>query len=102
MAAVVDGLGDRLGPDASVLRDALAQIRLAFVSAQDLTRRSLTEPGDDDHGFVAPLVPRAHVELTGAPAAIVRVPSAIWVQWKELGPVVGGHRAEPGRARRTG
>jgi hypothetical protein len=32
MAAVVDGVGDRLGPNASVLRDALAQIRLAFVS----------------------------------------------------------------------
>jgi hypothetical protein len=28
---LVEGLGDRLGPDVSTLRDALAQIRLAFV-----------------------------------------------------------------------
>jgi hypothetical protein len=31
MAAVIDALGDRLGPNTAVLRDALAQIRLAFV-----------------------------------------------------------------------
>jgi hypothetical protein len=30
-AAVVEGLGDRLGPAAPTLRDGLAQIRLAFV-----------------------------------------------------------------------
>jgi hypothetical protein len=30
-ACLVEGLGDRLGPDAATLRDALAQIRLAFV-----------------------------------------------------------------------
>ena len=28
---LVEGLGDRLGPDVATLRDALAQIRLAFV-----------------------------------------------------------------------
>jgi hypothetical protein len=28
---LVEGLGDRLGPDEATLRDALAQIRLAFV-----------------------------------------------------------------------
>jgi hypothetical protein len=28
---LVEGLGDRLGPDVTTLRDALAQIRLAFV-----------------------------------------------------------------------
>ena len=28
---LVEGLGDRIGPDAPTLRDALAQIRLAFV-----------------------------------------------------------------------
>jgi len=27
----VEGLGDRLGPDVATLRDALAQIRMAFV-----------------------------------------------------------------------
>lgn len=31
MAAVVDTVGDRLAPNGAVLRDALAQIRLAFV-----------------------------------------------------------------------
>jgi hypothetical protein len=34
MAALVDSLGDRLGPNASVLRDALAQIRLAYVQVK--------------------------------------------------------------------
>ena len=31
LGAIVEGLGDRLGPDEEALRDALAQIRLAFV-----------------------------------------------------------------------
>jgi len=31
LGAIVEGLGDRLGPDQDPLRDALAQIRLAFV-----------------------------------------------------------------------
>jgi hypothetical protein len=31
VACLVDGLGDRLGPDVATLRDALANIRLAFV-----------------------------------------------------------------------
>ena len=31
VACLVDGLGDRLGPDAAVMRDALNNIRLAFV-----------------------------------------------------------------------
>jgi len=34
MAAVVDAVGDRLGQNAAVLRDALAQIRLAFVQVK--------------------------------------------------------------------
>ena len=34
MAALVDGLGERLGPNAKVLRDALAQIRLAYVQVK--------------------------------------------------------------------
>jgi hypothetical protein len=34
MAAMVEGLGDRLGANAGVLRDALAQIRLAFVQVK--------------------------------------------------------------------
>ena len=31
LACVVEGLGDRLGPEAATMRDALANIRLAFV-----------------------------------------------------------------------
>ena len=31
LGAIVEGLGNRLGPDQDPLRDALAQIRLAFV-----------------------------------------------------------------------
>ena len=31
VACLVDGLGDRLGPDATTMRDALNNIRLAFV-----------------------------------------------------------------------
>ncbi|MBV8983856.1 MAG: hypothetical protein JOZ68_16710 [Acidimicrobiia bacterium] len=31
LGSLVEGLGERLGPDAEALRDALAQIRLAFV-----------------------------------------------------------------------
>jgi hypothetical protein len=34
MAAVVEGVGDRLGPNAGVLRDALAQIQMAFVQVK--------------------------------------------------------------------
>jgi len=35
MAAVVDVVGDRLGPNAGVLRDALAQIQMAFVQVRN-------------------------------------------------------------------
>jgi hypothetical protein len=31
LGSIVEGLGERLGPDAEALRDALAQVRLAFV-----------------------------------------------------------------------
>jgi hypothetical protein len=35
MASLVEGLGDRLGENAEPLRDALAQLRLAFVQIRD-------------------------------------------------------------------
>jgi hypothetical protein len=35
MAALVDGLAGRLGDDEASLRDALAQVRMAFVALQD-------------------------------------------------------------------
>jgi len=34
VGTLVDGLGDRLGPDSPTLRDALANIRMAFVSVK--------------------------------------------------------------------
>jgi len=37
MAAVVDAVGDRLGPNAGVLRDALSQIQMAFVQLRTQT-----------------------------------------------------------------
>ena len=35
VACLVEGLGERLGPDASVMRDALGNIRLAFVQIKN-------------------------------------------------------------------
>ena len=34
IACLVEGLGDRLGPDTATMRDALANIRLAFVQVK--------------------------------------------------------------------
>ena len=46
LAALVEGLGDRLGPHAEPLRDALAQLRLAYVQVRD---RALSgDPAADD------------------------------------------------------
>jgi hypothetical protein len=51
VGALVDGLGDRLGPDTPTLRDALANIRMAFVSVRSATARSADAPtGDGDGG----------------------------------------------------
>jgi hypothetical protein len=46
MAALVDGLGDRLGPNGKVLRDALAQIRLAFVQVKSTSGPAPAGAGD--------------------------------------------------------
>jgi hypothetical protein len=35
MAALVEGVGDRLGDEAQALQDGLAQLRLAYVSLQE-------------------------------------------------------------------
>jgi hypothetical protein len=35
MAGIVDGLGDRLGNSAEPLREALAQLRLAYVQVRE-------------------------------------------------------------------
>ena len=37
VACLVEGLGDRIGPDVATMRDALANIRLAFVQIKNLT-----------------------------------------------------------------
>jgi hypothetical protein len=42
MAALVEGLGDRLGTNAEPLRDALSQLRLAYVQVRD--RGAAPEP----------------------------------------------------------
>jgi hypothetical protein len=48
VAALVEGLGDRLGRHQEPLREALAQLRLAFV---EVSRRAADgSGGDDDHG----------------------------------------------------
>jgi hypothetical protein len=42
-ACLVEGLGDRIGPEASTLRDALAQIRMAFVQVKQSSGASAAE-----------------------------------------------------------
>jgi hypothetical protein len=44
MSGLVDGLGDRLGPHAEPLRDALSQLRLAFVQVRDRASDPASEP----------------------------------------------------------
>ncbi len=44
LACLVDGLGDRLGPEAPTMRDALNNIRLAFVQIKGQTASSATNP----------------------------------------------------------
>ena len=46
LAGVVEGLGDRLERHAVPLRDALAQLRMAFVQVQE--REDEREPEDDE------------------------------------------------------
>ncbi len=47
MACLVEGLGDRLGDDAPTMQDALANIRLAFVSIKSqLAGESAAAPSD--------------------------------------------------------
>jgi hypothetical protein len=50
VACLVDGLGDRLGPDAATLRDALGNIRMAFVQVKAAATAAATgarAPGSD-------------------------------------------------------
>jgi hypothetical protein len=45
VASLVEGLGDRLGDDAGTLRDALANIRLAFVQVKGARSAQQPDPG---------------------------------------------------------
>ena len=50
VGALVDGLGDRLGPDAPTLRDALANIRMAFVSVKSAAAAAGATAGETTDG----------------------------------------------------
>jgi hypothetical protein len=43
---LVDGLGDRLGPDTATMRDALSNIRMAFVSIKSAANGTTGEAAD--------------------------------------------------------
>ena len=71
---LVDGLGDRLGPDSKTLRDALSNIRMAFVgikSAAATASSEATDGGGDDAaaGEAAPIL------LVGAATGLLRTGS---------------------------
>jgi hypothetical protein len=46
VGSLVDGLGDRLGADTPTLRDALANIRMAFVSVKSAASSASSEAAD--------------------------------------------------------
>ena len=50
LGAIVEGLGDRLAQDEEPLKDALAQIRLAFVQIKAAGGQPPQEGGGDDAG----------------------------------------------------
>ena len=52
---LVDGLGERLGPDAPTLRDALASIRMAFVSVKSAASGATAGETTDGSGDDAPV-----------------------------------------------
>lgn len=47
LGALVDGLGDRLGGQAQTMRDALANIRMAFVSVRAGAPSSSASPAEE-------------------------------------------------------
>ena len=65
MAALVDGLGDRLGANAGPLRDALAQLRLVYVQVLQATGGA----GPDGPGASAAPGPGSEPAPGGAPPA---------------------------------
>ncbi len=48
VGCLVEGLGERLGPDAATMRDALGNIRLAFVQIKSQVDAGTAAQGDDD------------------------------------------------------
>ncbi len=53
VACLVEGLGERLGDDASTMRDALSNIRIAFVQIKNQLTSQANAVGSDDQS-VAP------------------------------------------------
>ena len=97
MAAVVEGLGSRLGENERPLRDALTNLQMAFLEVQ--RRAGGPDAGASGYPFStaadgrSPVVarstashrprwPAATENVTRAPTAMVRDPSAMLVQWK--------------------
>ena len=50
LACLVDGLGDRIGPDAPTMRDALNNIRLAFVQIKGAADSDVSTKAGTDAG----------------------------------------------------
>ncbi|MBM3674819.1 MAG: hypothetical protein FJW88_07640 [Actinobacteria bacterium] len=48
MAALSEGLGDRLAPNAEPLRQGVAQLRLAYVEVASQGARGADQPAEDD------------------------------------------------------
>ncbi len=62
VGSLVEGLGDRLGEDSPTLRDALANIRMAFVAVKSAATDAsgeTTDPSSDD-------APAAHDDTLGS------------------------------------
>jgi hypothetical protein len=59
VACLVEGLGDRLGPDTSTLRDALANIRMAFVQVKGTAANPPGRPDADEQATADPDPPDA-------------------------------------------
>src|SRR5262245_48780063 len=62
VACLVEGLDDRLGEDTSTLRDALANIRLAFVQIKGQQQRQANGAGSEPPGAAEGPIPDETVQ----------------------------------------
>ena len=91
MGALVEGLAGRLGEGEEPLTGALAQIRMAYVQITGAARAAgvlsarfgLVTAGGPESARASsrPRCPGAAVKTTRVPTAMVRLPSAMAVQW---------------------